>query len=929
MRYEDSYGDEGNYLDDFAVYNPANNLAVTPAAETAYTAPEMTPEFLQQLQQGAAAVGNAAQSGGLSSLFAPGTLSQLDPLYNYAKTAPIYDLAGNASTEQYKFQPLPDTKYRLVVNKDVIGEASTPAEAARLAELYNQYSSSGGNNIYVAFQKETPTADAQGNPTTTYIPFFENQNEKNRDALFQSMMMAAGAIMGGAALGPALGGTAATATAPATAGVLGSGTLAGIAGTGLGTAAGTFAGGIGSGVPLDEALKRAAISGVTAGVLKGVMPGGVGDAAAGKTAAFAPGYDIVVAPAVPGLGGTTLALPAFSSPFTGVGAGLVTQALPAGTKINEFGALVDSTSGAPTGSLGFSLDLPYIDDVLASMPNFGAAAPLASAASSVPGDLVVTGLRTGASALPAVASALPAVANIVGAQEVLGNQPTTPREETTVTGNRIYDQAPTGPLAAIADAVAAAAQPAPPTEDITVTQQRPQDIAPPSLYVPPTGGLPTFEAPFTGFEPAPVTPEEIVVEQARPEQPTAPPFYVPPTGGLPTFEAPFTGADVGPLPTEDITVTQQRPQDIAPPAADTLRNIVGAAEVLGNQPATAAEEALVTGKFMDDTNIGGGLPAAVGTTQVLGTGTVGQEAVVTGAKDKPTGPGVTVYTPPASVETIQQTAKGISDAPEIVVTSEPTGATGKFGAVLPGLAVTMPAMAAVNAVAGGTTPPSTTDKIVKGLEVAGLALPIIDALTGGGDKGAAGTGTYNSGRGALNPTFSAKLPTPGTAGAFTVGGLGPATGPNPLAARSVADYYRYAMGPAMDLPAGVDLSRATSPYAGFGPGTLGEETFNRITTGMARGGPMGYARGSSRESFAVEGPGTGRSDDIPAVLSDGEYVIDAETVALLGDGSSRAGAKKLDELRVKVRKHKGKNLAKGKFSVNAKHPEAYMRGGRI
>ena len=412
---------------------------------------------------------------------------------------------------------------------------------------------------------------------------------------------------------------------------------------------------------------------------------------------------------------------------------------------------------------------------------------------------------------------------------------------------------------------------------------------------------------------------------------------------------------------QEAVVTGKTDTDGGLPAADTLRNIVGAAEVLGNQPTTAADEALVTGKFMDDTNIGGGLPAAVGTTAVLGTGTVGQEAVVTGktdtdtkigggglpavvgttpvlgtgtvgqeavvtgAKDKPTGPGVTVYTPPASVETIQQTAKGISDAPEIVVTSEPTGATGKFGAVLPGLAVTMPAMAAVNAVAGGTTPPSTTDKIVKGLEVAGLALPIIDALTGGGDKGAAGTGTYNSGRGALNPIFSAKLPTPGTAGAFTVGGLGPSA----LAARSAADYYRYAMGPAMDLPAGVDLSRATSPYAGFGPGTLGEETFNRITTGMARGGPMGYARGSSRESFAVEGPGTGRSDDIPAVLSDGEYVIDAETVALLGDGSSRAGAKKLDELRVKVRKHKGKNLAKGKFSVNAKHPEAYMRGGRI
>ena len=64
------------------------------------------------------------------------------------------------------------------------------------------------------------------------------------------------------------------------------------------------------------------------------------------------------------------------------------------------------------------------------------------------------------------------------------------------------------------------------------------------------------------------------------------------------------------------------------------------------------------------------------------------------------------------------------------------------------------------------------------------------------------------------------------------------------------------------------------------------------------------------------------------MLSDGEYVIDAETVALLGDGSSKAGAKRLDELRVNIRKHKGRNLAKGKFSVNAKRPEKYLSGGR-
>ena len=60
--------------------------------------------------------------------------------------------------------------------------------------------------------------------------------------------------------------------------------------------------------------------------------------------------------------------------------------------------------------------------------------------------------------------------------------------------------------------------------------------------------------------------------------------------------------------------------------------------------------------------------------------------------------------------------------------------------------------------------------------------------------------------------------------------------------------------------------------------------------------------------------------------TDGEYVIDAETVAMLGDGSNRAGADKLDGFRENVRMHKGGNLTKGKFSKDAKSPLEYMRG---
>jgi hypothetical protein len=75
-----------------------------------------------------------------------------------------------------------------------------------------------------------------------------------------------------------------------------------------------------------------------------------------------------------------------------------------------------------------------------------------------------------------------------------------------------------------------------------------------------------------------------------------------------------------------------------------------------------------------------------------------------------------------------------------------------------------------------------------------------------------------------------------------------------------------------------------------------------------------------------QGGAHGRSDDVPAVLSDGEYVIDAETVALLGNGSVDAGANQLDRMREEIRKHKGRNLAQGKISPDARSPLSYLKG---
>jgi hypothetical protein len=92
--------------------------------------------------------------------------------------------------------------------------------------------------------------------------------------------------------------------------------------------------------------------------------------------------------------------------------------------------------------------------------------------------------------------------------------------------------------------------------------------------------------------------------------------------------------------------------------------------------------------------------------------------------------------------------------------------------------------------------------------------------------------------------------------------------------------------------------------------------------------PVVKARGGALSAVArfAQGAGSGRADTIDAKLSDGEYVIDAETVALIGDGSSKEGAKRLEQMRRGVRSHKGKTLAKGQISPNARSPLSYLKG---
>ena len=79
-----------------------------------------------------------------------------------------------------------------------------------------------------------------------------------------------------------------------------------------------------------------------------------------------------------------------------------------------------------------------------------------------------------------------------------------------------------------------------------------------------------------------------------------------------------------------------------------------------------------------------------------------------------------------------------------------------------------------------------------------------------------------------------------------------------------------------------------------------------------------------RRGSAVNGAGDGQSDDIPAWLADGEYVMDAELVSMLGNGSNKAGAKVLDKFREEVRAHK-RSAPLGKIPPKAKSPLNYLK----
>jgi hypothetical protein len=89
------------------------------------------------------------------------------------------------------------------------------------------------------------------------------------------------------------------------------------------------------------------------------------------------------------------------------------------------------------------------------------------------------------------------------------------------------------------------------------------------------------------------------------------------------------------------------------------------------------------------------------------------------------------------------------------------------------------------------------------------------------------------------------------------------------------------------------------PLNALNPLTTITNPVHRYLTGRADGGLAKYKEAAPEghnpefitgvTGYYAGGRGTGQSDDIPAMLHDGDYVMDADAVAALGDGSSKAG----------------------------------------
>ncbi|MBL8301620.1 MAG: hypothetical protein JNM26_02490, partial [Ideonella sp.] len=193
----------------------------------------------------------------------------------------------------------------------------------------------------------------------------------------------------------------------------------------------------------------------------------------------------------------------------------------------------------------------------------------------------------------------------------------------------------------------------------------------------------------------------------------------------------------------------------------------------------------------------------------------------------------------------------------------------------------------------------------KGLAEGGLAAPGADEeeAKGGGDDVMKGLGQMlmQSGTQLMNKNMRANGGVVDAAMAATGAKMAAASGGPQLAPGDV--YSPGEVGPAApdELPLDGSGMEATTARLGILGSRYQASNGPGVAAGTAR--PTIQFVGGKAHGGLVHGPGDGRSDSIPVdlagapgAIADGEYVVPAYAVSALGNGSSAAGARKLDSM---------------------------------
>ena len=210
----------------------------------------------------------------------------------------------------------------------------------------------------------------------------------------------------------------------------------------------------------------------------------------------------------------------------------------------------------------------------------------------------------------------------------------------------------------------------------------------------------------------------------------------------------------------------------------------------------------------------------------------------------------------------------------------------------------------------------------------GYGLGRLNQMAQGGSPVYAGGGMIAFDAGGQIPNVGA-IPNMGApqmpqAGLPSMGGASVATGTNPM--NPTAPVLGGTPGTAPQSP--FQPKQQTNPIASTNTDPLQSMLQTAITDPMGRtvtkamgGGIHSLAKGGkSTPGGYLDGEGDGMSDSIPATigskqparLADGEFVIPADVVSHLGNGSTKAGAKHLYKMMDKVRRARTGNKKQGK-----------------